>query len=66
LASSRQAQPDEAEGEDRAEFGAALGGCHAVWWERVRAFHVPAAISDEAYADEKPSDRPLWDMRQQL
>jgi hypothetical protein len=60
----RQAQPNEAEGQDHAELGAPLGGAHVVWRERVWAFHVPAAISEEAYADEKPPDRALWDIRQ--
>ena len=59
-----QTQPDEAEGQDRAELGAPLGGGHAVWRERVRAFHERASISEEAYVDEKPPDRALWDMGQ--
>jgi hypothetical protein len=59
------AQAVDGEGEDGRHLVKVVGWGFAVWRERVRAFHVPAAIYEEAYADEKPPDRALWDIRQE-
>lgn len=50
-------QPGQPEGQQPAQFGAALCGCHQVGRQRVRAFHVSVAVFDGVCAtDQKPLD----------
>ena len=58
-------KPENAGGEDRRDLGQPLGGGHAVGRQRVRAFHEQSSIAEEAYVDQKPSDRAFWDIRQE-
>ena len=54
-------QPHEAESEERAKFGAALGGRHPGGGKRVRTFHVVVAVIGGAVTDQKPPDGCRWD-----